>query len=108
MAWSVKFLNATVEREVQALPDDMQARLVRIVELIEGFGLAGLREPHVKHLTGKLWEIRVSGRSGIGRIVYATVVGQRVVLLRAFIKKTQKTPDREIQIALQRLKEIKE
>ncbi len=108
MAWSAKFLNAIVEREVHDLPEDMQARLIRIVELIEGFGLAGLREPHVKHLTGKLWEIRVSGRNGIGRVIYATAIGQRVVLLRAFIKKTQKTPDREIQIALDRLKEIKQ
>lgn len=79
----------------------MQARLIRIVELINGFGLAGLREPHVKHLTGKLWGIRVSGRSGIGRVIYATAAGQRVVLLRAFVKKTQRTPDREIEIALQ-------
>ncbi len=108
MAWAVTFLSLAVEREVAALPDDMQARLIRIVELVESFGLQGLREPHVKHLTGKLWEIRLSGRSGIGRVIYATAVGQRIVLLRAFIKKTQKPPAREIELAMLRLKEIEE
>ena len=107
MVWSVQFLNATVQREVEALPDDMQARLVRVTELIGIFGLTALREPQVKHLTGKLWEIRLSGRSGIGRVIYAAAIGERVVLLRAFIKKTQTTPKREIEIALERLKELK-
>jgi len=59
MAWSVQFINAAVEAEVEALPDDMQARLIRVKQLIEAFGLTALREPHVKHLTGKLWEIRL-------------------------------------------------
>jgi phage-related protein len=85
----------------------MQARLIRVTELIRIFGLNALREPQVKHLTGKLWEIRLSGRSGIGRVIYAAAIGQRVVLLRAFIKKTQTTPKREIEIALERLKELK-
>lgn len=107
MGWTVRFLNAAVEREVAELPEDMQARLIRVVELIESFGLQGLREPHIKHLTGKLWEIRLSGRSGIGRVIYVAVMGQKVVLLRAFIKKTQKTPAREIELAMLRLKEIK-
>jgi phage-related protein len=107
VVWSVQFLNATVQREVEALPDDMQARLVRVTELIGIFGLTALREPQVKHLTGKLWEIRLSGRSGIGRVIYAAAIGERVVLLRAFIKKTQTTPKREIEIALERLKELK-
>jgi phage-related protein len=108
MAWTVVFLNATVEAEIKALPDDMQARLIRIVEMMGHFGLAALREPHVKHLTGKLWEIRLSGRSGIGRVLYVAALGQRIVLLRAFLKKTQKTPSREIEVALARMKEIKE
>lgn len=107
MAWSVHFLNTAVRREVEELPDDMQARLIRVTELIGSFGLTALREPQVKHLTGKLWEIRLSGRSGIGRVIYAAAIGQRVVLLRAFVKKTQTTPKREIEIALERLKELK-
>jgi phage-related protein len=106
MVWSSQFVNLVAQREVEALPDDMQARLIRVVELVKTFGLTALREPQVRHLTGKLWEIRLSGRSGIGRVIYAAASGQRVVLLRAFIKKTQSTPHREIQIAQERLKEL--
>lgn len=66
-----------------------------------------MHEPHVKHLDGSLWEIRVSGKSGIARALYVTVIGKRVVILRVFMKKTQKTPRREIELARQRAKDIK-
>ena len=63
-------------------------------------------EPHVKHVQGPLWEMRMKGRDGISRALYVTAVGQRVVVVRVFIKKTQKTPNREIQLAMKRAKEI--
>jgi phage-related protein len=63
-------------------------------------------EPHVKHLTGKLWEMRMSGRDGIARALYQAASGRRVVVLRVFIKKTPKTPRREIDLALARSKEV--
>ena len=62
--------------------------------------------PHVKHLQGRLWEMRLRGRDGIARALYVTVTGQRVVVVRVFVKKTQKTPRREIELALERAKEI--
>jgi phage-related protein len=62
----------------------------------------------VKHLTGKLWEMRMSGRDGIARSIYVSASGQRVVVLRTFVKKTQQTPRREIEIAMMRMKEISE
>jgi phage-related protein len=107
MSWTVGFVNATAEAEVFALPADMLARFLRIGDLIRDQGLMAMREPHVKHLTGKLWEIRVKGRDGIARSVYATASGQRIIILRTFIKKTQATPPREIDLALARLKEMK-
>lgn len=66
-----------------------------------------MHEPHVKHLDGSVWEIRVSGKSGITRALYVTVIGKRVVILRVFMKKTQKTPRREIELTRQRAKDIK-
>lgn len=90
-----------------ALPADMQARFIKIGELIEAKGLSSVREPHVKHLTGKLWEMRMSGRDGIARALYQAASGQRVVVLRIFVKKTQKTPQSEIDMALERAKVIK-
>lgn len=59
-----------------------------------------------KHLEDKLWELRLKGKDGISRVVYITASEKRVVLLRAFIKKTQKTPLNELEIARQRAKEI--
>jgi phage-related protein len=104
--WTVHILNPIVRAELEALPEDMRARLARIVDLIEGHGLEKLREPLVKHLDKELWEIRVSGRDGISRAIYVTASGMRVFIVRVFIKKSQKTPPREVRLARQRAKEI--
>ena len=84
----------------------MRARFVHVSRLIEEFGLERVHEPHVKHLRGTLWEMRLKGQDGISRALYVTAVGRRVVVVRVFIKKTQKTPNREIELALRRAKEI--
>ena len=106
MQWKVEILNETVAAEISALPADMQARFIRIAERICQIGLESLGAPHVKHLEGKLWEIRLLGRDGIARALYVTASARRVVVLRAFIKKTQKTPRAEIDLALHRAKEV--
>lgn len=107
MAWTVETLNETVDAELADLPADMRARLVRISELIESVGLPNVKEPHVRHIRGQLWEIRLKGKSGIARALYVTAKEQRMVILRAFIKKTEKIPTAEIDLALQRAKELK-
>ena len=107
MAWTVETLNEMVDAELAELPADMRARLVRISELIESVGLLNVKEPHVRHIRGQLWEIRLKGKAGIARALYVTAREQRVVILRAFIKKTEKTPPAEIELALQRAKELK-
>ena len=67
-----------------------------------------MHEPYVKHLEGKLWEMRLKGRGGIARSIYVAASGQRVVVLRTFVKKTETTPRREMEIALARLKEVQQ
>ncbi len=106
MTWAVEFLNETVVAEIEALPVDMRARFTRIGELIESHGLEKMREPHVKHLEGPLWEMRMIGKDGISRAIYVTATARRVVVVRVFIKKTQKTPRSEIRLALERTKEV--
>jgi phage-related protein len=103
----VEVLNETVREEIRALPSDIRARFVRFGDLVSQVGLESLREPQVKHLQDKLWEIRLSGRSGIARALYVTVIGRRIVVVRVFHKKTQKTPRAEINLALLRAKEIR-
>jgi phage-related protein len=66
-----------------------------------------LQKPHVKHLEGKLWEMRMNGRDGIARAIYAPTTRERVVVVHAFEKKTQKTPARALEIARERAKEVK-
>lgn len=106
MSWIVETLNETVDRELEALPEDMRVRFVRIAELIQAVGLPNVREPHVKHIRGPIWEIRLKGRSGFARALYVAASGMRVVVVRAFVKKTQATPSSEIEIALKRAQEI--
>lgn len=104
-AWTVTFTE-DAEREFAALPTDQRAQGVRIGRLLQTFGPSGVREPHVKHLEGKLWEMRLSGRDGIARALYFARVGRRLCIVRVFVKKTQKTPRHEIELALRRIAEI--
>ena len=107
MTWIVETLNAVVDAELEALPADQLAKFIRIGDMIQSLGLNNVREPHVKHLEGSLWEIRMKGRDGISRALYVVVKPKRVVVVRVFAKKTQKTPRREIELALKRAKEVK-
>jgi phage-related protein len=106
MRWVVETLDV-VDGEIEALPPGLQARLIRLMEAVENIGLEQLREPHVKHLDGKLWELRVKAGEGIARGIYVTVTGRKVVILHVFVKKSQKTPRGALDIARERMKEIK-
>jgi phage-related protein len=103
--WTVLLTDDAVA-ELEALPDDQQARFTSIRLLIEEHGLPKVRMPHVRHIEGELWEIRLKGADGISRAIYVVRSGQRVVVVRVFVKKTEKTPRREIKLALKRAKDI--
>ena len=103
MVWTVETLSDVVDAELEALPADMRVRFSYISRLIEEFSLDRVREPYVKHLQGPLWEMRMKGKDGISRAIYVTATGQRVVVVRVFVKKT---PKREIDLALKRAKEV--
>ena len=105
MEWSVETLNETVDRELGALPADTRARFARICQLIASVGLERMGAPHVRHLSGPVWEMRLSGRDGVSRALYVAVADRRVVVVRVFQKKTRRTPRREIELALRRAKE---
>jgi phage-related protein len=75
--------------------------------LIEQIGFEALPRDSVKHLDDKLWELRIVGRDGISRAIYVTATGRRMVILRVFIKKTQRTPSRELDLARERAKEVR-
>ncbi|MHC1550036.1 type II toxin-antitoxin system RelE/ParE family toxin [Phyllobacterium sp. K27] len=105
MNWSVEIFSSA-EAEMDALPPGLQARLIRLMELIESIGLENMREPHVKHISGKLWEIRAKAAEGIARRLYVAVAGRRIVILHVFVKKTQQTPRRALALAYERMKQV--
>src|SRR5271157_1009988 len=98
MSWTVETLNEQVDAELNSLPDEMQARFHTIAGLILDLGLNHVGIPHLKHVEGRLWEMRLKGRSGIARALSVVVTGRRVVIVRAFVKKTEKTPRHEIDL----------
>jgi phage-related protein len=104
--WRVVYADETAEAEVLALPIDMQAKFKRISELIRVDGLAKVHEPYIKHVEDKIWEMRLNGRDGIARSLYVTAIGKRVVIVRTFVKKTEKTPRSEIELAKKRAKDL--
>ena len=105
MGWSVETL-AAADAEIAALPTKLRARLVRLLEMVENVGLDHLREPHVRHLEGKLWELRAKSPDGIARGIYVTAVRRRVVVLHVFAKKSRRTPRQALATARERMKQV--
>jgi len=100
--WTVA-MHPLAETELRALPADLQARFLHIAELLEDFGPQRVGLPHIRPLERKLWEMRMQGRDGIARAMYAAVQGHRLLVLHVFVKKTQAPPRRAIETALKRL-----
>jgi phage-related protein len=105
MSWKITFINQKVEVETLAFPAGILASLLHILELIEEFGPA-LGRPHTAPMGNGIFEIRARGKEGIARALFCVVKGQEIVVLHSFIKKTQRTPKRELDKALRRMKEI--
>jgi phage-related protein len=105
MTWRVKLL-PIAEDELMGIPADMRARFVHISELLEELGPQNVGMPHIRNLEGRLWEMRMTGRDGIARAVYVARTGKLLTVLHVFIKKTQKTPRKNIEIAYARLRSL--
>ncbi len=104
--WIVTFHSQRVEDEILALPAGMLARFLRYSERMEASG-PDLGMPHTRTMGRGLFELRIKAAEGIARVLYCTVVGRRVVFLHQFVKKKDKTPPRELDIARRRMKEVK-
>lgn len=103
--WTIAYYSERVRNEVFSLPIGIRADYWRLLGILEKFG-ADLRMPHSRAMGGGLFELRPRGREGIGRVFYCTQVGQRIVVLHSFVKKTQETPAAELRVARKRLKEV--
>jgi phage-related protein len=105
MTYSIDYFHSRIKAEIESWPGGILADYARMVELLMEFG-PNLRMPHSRAMGGGLFELRPRSREGAGRAFYCFVVGQRVVILHAFIKKTQETPEQELKIARKRMKEV--
>lgn len=106
MAFEIEYFHPRVLAQVESWPVDIVADYAHLLELLAEFG-PNLGMPHSRTLGDGLFELRPRGRAGIGRAFYCFLVGKRVVVVHAFIKKTQQTPDKELKLARKRVKELK-
>ena len=105
MSWIIDYYSEEVRLEIEALPVGIRASYARLTNLLEEFGL-DLRIPHSRAMGGGLFELRPKGREGIARVFYCMKVGRKIIILHSFIKKTNETPKRELDLAHRRQKEI--
>jgi phage-related protein len=105
MTWRIRFYNVALEQELHALPAGLLARFIRYGERMEHYG-PDLGMPHTRAMGEGLFELRLKASEGIARVFYCTVVDRQIVFLHQFVKKSQRTPPKELDIARRRKKEI--
>ena len=106
MDYQIEYFSPDVQNQILLLPDTLAARYIVLTRRMVALG-ANLGEPHTKAMGEGLFELRLKGAEGIARVFYCTVVGKRIFMLHAYVKKTQKTPKTDLQLAINRMKEVK-
>ena len=105
MEWQIIYFNQKLEEDILNLPDGLLARYLRLTDLMLEFG-SNLGLPHTKPIDNGLFELRVKSKEGIARVFFCTKIGKKIIMLHSFIKKSQKTPKKEIKIAKIRMSEV--
>jgi phage-related protein len=105
VSFEIDYFHTRVLAEIESWPVDILADDAHLVQLLAERG-PDLRLPHSRTMSDGLFELRPRGRSGIGRAFYCFAIGRRIVVLHAFIKKSQQTHDKELRLARKRMKEL--
>ena len=106
MNYTIGYYSEKVQGQILALPDKLAARYIVLTRRMVSLG-PNLGQPHTKAFGGGLFELRLKGVEGIARVFFCTLVGRRIVMLHSILKKSEKTPPREREIAERRMKEVK-
>jgi phage-related protein len=106
MSWNIDFYDTKTMKNITKWPIGIKAKFTWIVELIKKHGPQEIRMPHVRTMGNGLFEIRAKGKEGIGRSIFCVLSGKRITILTGFIKKTEKTPNMEIELSIKRMKEV--
>ncbi len=107
MPWDIQYYDAKLQAAVLALPPGILARYIHLTDRMNDYG-PDLGMPHTRAMGDGLFELRLKSGEGIGRVFYCTLVERRIVMLHQFVKKTEKTPAKELSIARKRVKERKD
>ena len=92
--------------EIMALPPGFLARYLRYADRMKVYG-PDLGMPHTRPMGDGLFELRLKAEEGIARVLYCTLIGKKIITLHQFIKKSDKTPPKELALARRRMKEVK-
>lgn len=106
MEYDISYYSDGVRSDILTLPDTLAARYVVLTRRMVAVG-PNLCEPHTKAMGNGLFELRLKGAEGIARVFYCTLIGRRIVMLHSFVKKSDRTPPREREVAMVRMKEVK-
>ncbi len=106
MTWEINYHNEKLQLAVLGLPAGILARYFQCTDRMQVFG-PDLGMPHTRAMGSGLFELRLKSQEGIGRVFYCTMVGRKIVMLHQFVKKTDKTPAKELATAIKRMKEWK-
>lgn len=98
MSWSIEYASEDVEEFILNLPPTLAAKYLWLTDLMLEFG-SNLGMPHTRAIADGIFELRIKGKEGIARVFYCALVGQRIVMLHGFVKKSQKTPIKELRLA---------
>jgi phage-related protein len=105
--YAIEYYSDAVAETILELPDTLAARYVVLTRRIIAIG-PNLGAPHTEPLGDGLFELRLKGQEGIARVFFCTLIGRRVVMLHAFVKKSQRTPRQDLEIARRRQKEVRD
>jgi len=106
MTWTITYYDNSVQDEILAMPAGFLGRYLRYSDRMVVHG-PDLGMPHTRAMGDGLFELRLKAAEGIARVFYCTIVGRKIVMLHQFIKKTDKTPPRELETARRKMKEVK-
>lgn len=107
MKWTITYFNNSVFKKISKLPKKLKARYVALTDRLQVIG-PDIGMPHTRSLGQGLFELRIKAQEGIARVFYCSQIGNEIVILHSFIKKTQEIPKKELDIARKRLQEVKE
>jgi phage-related protein len=104
--YEIRYYSEAVQEQILDLPDTLAARYIVLTRRMMAIG-PNLGEPHTKAMGEGLFELRLKAAEGIARVFFCTLIGRRIVMLHSFIKKTERTPKRELDVAHNRMREVK-